>query len=146
MAVLSLDNVLIVVEDLDTSIAFFAELGLDLVSNGPLDGPWVERVVGLDDVRQEVAVLRTPDGRSGVELVRFTTPEAVRPEPALPPVNTLGMRRVMFAVDDVDDTVERLQRLGAALVREIVQFEESYRLCYVRGPEGIILGLAQPLQ
>jgi len=140
-----MDNVLIVVEDLDAVIAFFVEIGLELQGKGPIEGAWVERVIGLADVRQEVAMLRTPDGASGVELARFHRPEAIRGEPADAPVNTLGIRRVMFAVDDIDDVVTRLLAGGAELVGEIVRFEDVYRLCYVRGPEGILVGLAEEL-
>ena len=145
MTIRQMDNVLIVVEDLETVIGFCTELGLELASNQPLNGRWVEQVIGLDNVRQEAAVLRTPDGRSGIELAEFHTPPAIRPEPASPPANTLGLRRVMFAVDDVDDTVARLRATGGELVGDIVQFEDSYRLCYVRGPENIVVGPAQPL-
>ncbi|MEU7613461.1 VOC family protein [Micromonospora sp. NPDC049204] len=145
MAIQRMDNVLIVVDDLDAVIAFFVELGMELEGRGPVEGRWVEQVIGLDDVRQEVAMLRTPDGHGKVELAMFHTPSAVRAEPADAPANTLGIRRIMFAVDDVEDVIARLRPHGAELVGELAQYENSYRLCYVRGPEGIIVGLAEQL-
>jgi catechol 2,3-dioxygenase-like lactoylglutathione lyase family enzyme len=145
MAIQRMDNVLIVVEDLDTVIAFFVELGMELENRGPVEGRWVERVIGIDDVRQEVAMLRTPDGHGKVELAMFHTPKAIRAEPQDAPANTLGIRRIMFAVDDVEDVVARLRAHGAELVGGLEQFEDIYRLCYVRGPEGIIVGLAEQL-
>ncbi|MUN40447.1 MULTISPECIES: VOC family protein [Actinomadura] len=145
MAIQRMDNVLIVVEDLEAVIAFFVELGLELQGKGPLEGRWVERVIGVDDVRQDIAMLRTPDGSSGIELARFHQPAAIRQEPQNAPANTLGIRRVMFAVDDIEDVVARLKSRGAELVGEIVRFEDAYLLCYVRGPEGIVVGLAEPL-
>jgi catechol 2,3-dioxygenase-like lactoylglutathione lyase family enzyme len=146
MAIHRMDNVLIVVEDLDAVIAFFVELGMELEGRGPVEGRWVEQVIGLDDVRQEVAMLRTPDGHGRIELAQFHTPAAIRPEPAGAPANTLGIRRVMFAVDDVEDVVARLRARGAELVGELAQYEDVYRLCYVRGPEGIVVGLAEQLR
>jgi catechol 2,3-dioxygenase-like lactoylglutathione lyase family enzyme len=145
MAIRRMDNVLIIVEDLDAAIAFFVELGMELEGKGPAEGRWVERVIGLDDVRQDVAMLRAPDGHGRIELAMFHTPAAVRAEPEDAPVNTLGIRRVMFAVDDIEDVLARLRTRGAELVGEVVQYEESYLLCYVRGPEGIIVGLAEEL-
>jgi catechol 2,3-dioxygenase-like lactoylglutathione lyase family enzyme len=145
MTIQRMDNVLIVVEDLDAVIAFFVELGLELEGRGPIEGPWVEAVIGLEGVRQDVAMLRTPDGQGRVELAMFHTPKAIRAEPRDAPANTLGIRRVMFAVDDIDDVVARLRAHGVGLVGEVAQYEEAYRLCYVRGPEGIIVGLAQQL-
>ncbi|MDG4768082.1 VOC family protein [Solwaraspora sp. WMMD406] len=145
MAIQRMDNVLIVVEDLDAVISFFVELGMELEGRGPVEGRWVERVIGIDDVRQEIAMLRTPDGHSKIELAMFHTPTAIRPEPKDAPANTLGIRRVMFAVDDVEDVVARLRAHGAELVGELAQYEELYKLCYVRGPEGIIVGLAEQL-
>ena len=146
MAVKRMDNVLIVVEDLDAVIAFFVELGLELQGRGPIEGRWVERVIGIDDVRQDVAMLRIPDAPGGVELVKFHEPPAIRVGPPHPAANTLGLRRVMFAVDDVEDVLGRLHRHGAELVGELVAHAESgFRLCYVRGPEGIIVGLADEL-
>jgi catechol 2,3-dioxygenase-like lactoylglutathione lyase family enzyme len=146
MAIRRLDNVLIVVEDLDAVIAFFVELGMELEGRGPVEGEWVERVIGLTGVRQEVAMLRTPDGQGKVELAMFHQPKAISPEPKDPPANTLGIRRVMFAVDDIDDVVARLRSHGTELVGEIEQYEDMYRLCYVRGPEGIIVGLAEEIR
>ena len=146
MAIRRMDNVLIVVDDLDAVIAFFVELGMELEGKGPVEGRWVERVIGIDDVRQDVAMLRTPDGHGRIELARFHTPEAISTEPRNAPVNTLGIRRIMFAVDDIDEVVARLRRHGAELVGELAQYEDVYRLCYVRGPEGIIVGLAEELR
>jgi catechol 2,3-dioxygenase-like lactoylglutathione lyase family enzyme len=140
-----MDNVLIVVDDLDTVVAFFVELGLELVGKGIVEGRWVERVIGIDDVRQDVAMLRTPDGRNAIELAKFHAPEAIRSEPRDAPTNVLGIRRIMFAVEDIDDVVERLRAHGAELVGDVVRYEDTYRLCYLRGPEGIIVGLAQEL-
>jgi catechol 2,3-dioxygenase-like lactoylglutathione lyase family enzyme len=140
-----MDNVLIVVEDIDVVASFFVELGMELEGKGPVEGPWVERVIGIDDVRQDVAMLRIPDQAGRIELVRFHAPEAIRSEPADAPANTLGIRRIMFAVDDIDDTITRLRGHGAELVGTVEQFENIYRLCYVRGPEGIVVGLAEEL-
>ena len=146
MSIKRMDNVLIVVEDLDAVIAFFVELGMELEGTGPVEGRWVERVIGIDDVRQDVAMLRIPDGPGRIELARFHQPQAIRSEPAGAPANTLGLRRVMFAVDDVDEVVARLRAHGAELVGEVAQYEDVYRLCYVRGPEGIVVGLAEELR
>jgi len=140
-----MDNVLIVVEDLDAAKAFFAELGMELEAETRVEGPWVGQVIGLDDVRADIAMLRTPDGHGRVELTRFHTPAAVRTEPASAPANTLGIRRIMFAVEDIDDVVARLRTHGGELVGEIAQYEDVYRLCFLRGPEGIIIGLAEQL-
>ena len=146
MAIQRMDNVLIVVEDLDAVIAFFVELGMELEGKGPIEGRWVERVIGIDDVRQDIAMLRTPDGHGRIELAMFHAPAAVRAQPVDAPANTLGIRRVMFAVDDIDDVVARLRAHGAELVGEVAQYEDVYRLCYVRGPEGIIVGLSEELR
>jgi catechol 2,3-dioxygenase-like lactoylglutathione lyase family enzyme len=145
MALERMDNVLIVVEDLEAAKAFFAELGMEPEGDTQVEGPWVDSVVGLDGVRADIAMMRTPDGHGRVELSRFQTPPAVRAEPEDAPSNALGIRRIMFAVDDVDDVVARLRRHGAELVGEIAQYEDVYRLCFVRGPEGIIIGLAERL-
>ena len=145
MTLQRLDNVLIVVEDLDAVIPFFVELGMELQGRQPVNGAWVERVIGLDDVRQTIAMLRTPDGRCGVELVQFESPAAIKPTPEIPPTNTLGLRRIMFAVDDLEDVVARLRSRGAELVGEIVDYEGMIRLCYVRGPEQLVVGLSQEL-
>ena len=145
MTIQRLDNVLIVVDDLEAAKAFFAELGMELEGEAPVEGGWVDRVVGLDDVRADIAMMRTPDGHGRVELTKFYTPPAVRAEPENAPANTLGIRRIMFTVDDVDDVVARLRGHGAELVGEIAQYEDSYRLCFLRGPEGVIIGLAEQL-
>jgi catechol 2,3-dioxygenase-like lactoylglutathione lyase family enzyme len=143
MAVKRMDNVLIVVEDLDAVKAFFAELGLELEGETTVEGRSVDRVVGLDGVRADIAMMRTPDGHGRVELSRFHTPPAVKTEPETAPANALGIRRIMFAVDDIEDVVARLRRHGAELVGDIAQYEDSYRLCFMRGPEGILIGLAE---
>jgi catechol 2,3-dioxygenase-like lactoylglutathione lyase family enzyme len=145
MTLLRMDNVLIVVDDLEAATAFFVELGMELEGEGPVEGRWVDRVVGLDGVRQNVAMLRTPDGHGRLELTKFHNPSAVSAEPKNAPVNTLGIRRIMFAVKDIDDVLARLRTHGAELVGELERYEDSYRLCYVRGPEGIIVALAEPL-
>jgi catechol 2,3-dioxygenase-like lactoylglutathione lyase family enzyme len=141
-----MDNVLIVVEDLEAVKAFFLELGMELEGQMTDEGPWVGRVVGLENVRCEIATMRTPDGHGRIELDKFYTPAAVRFEPKDAPVNVLGIRRIMFAVDDIDDVVARLRARGAELVGEVAQYENMYRLCYLRGPEGIIIALAQRLE
>ncbi|MCZ7374171.1 VOC family protein [Micromonospora sp. WMMC250] len=146
MAIQRMDNVLIVVEDLDAVIAFFGELGMEVEGRGPVEGRWVERVIGIADVRQEVAMLRTPDGHGKVELAMFHTPKAISAEPRDAPANTLGIRRIMFAVDDVEDTIARLRGHGAELVGEVERYEDIFLLCYVRGPEGIVVGLAEELR
>ena len=145
MTLQRMDNVLVVVDDLEGAKAFFAELGMELEGKGPVEGRWVERVIGIDDVRQDVAMLRTPDGHGRVELTKFHSPPAVRAEPESAPANALGLRRIMFAVDDLDDVIARLRTHGADLVGEIAQYEDSYRLCFVRAPEGFIIGLAEQL-
>lgn len=145
MAVLRMDNVLVVVEDLEAATAFFAELGLAIVGKTTVEGPWADRTVGLDGVRADIVMMQTPDGHGRVELSRFHAPAAITLEPSPAPSNALGLRRIMFAVDDVDDTVARLRARGGELVDEIVQYEDRYRLCFMRGPEGIIVGLAEQL-
>jgi catechol 2,3-dioxygenase-like lactoylglutathione lyase family enzyme len=145
MTVQRMDNVLIVVEDLEAAKAFFTELGLEVEGETQVEGPWADSVVGLDGVRADITMMRTPDGHGRVELSRFHTPAAVRTEPENAPSNALGMRRIMFTVDDVDDVVERLRGHGGELVGEIAQYEDSYRLCFLRGPEGIIIGLSEQL-
>ena len=144
MAILRMDNVGIVVNDLEAVIAFFVELGLELEGETTVEGRLVDRIVGLDGVRSDIAMMRTPDGHSRLELSKFHTPPATTAE-SNAPVNTLGIRRIMFAVDDIEDVLSRLQAHGAELVGEVVQYEDSYRLCYVRGPEGIIVALAEQL-
>src|SRR5712671_1775994 len=142
MALKRMDNVGIVVDDLPATIAFFRELGLELEGQATIEGDWAERVTGLRQMRVEIAMLRTPDGHSRLELSRFLTPPAIA-DHRNAPVNALGYLRIMFAVDDVDDTLARLRKHGAQLVDEVVQYEDAYRLCYVRGPEGILVGLAE---
>jgi len=146
MALRRMDNVLIVVDDLEAAKAFFLELGLELEGETPVEGDWVDLVVGLKNVRSEIAMMRTPDGHGRVELTKFHAPAAVRGEPKNAPVNTLGIRRIMFAVDDIDDTLARLRTHGAELVGEVAQYQDQYRLCYIRGPEGIIVALAEQLK
>jgi catechol 2,3-dioxygenase-like lactoylglutathione lyase family enzyme len=140
-----MDNVLLVVDDLEAAKAFFFELGMELEGETTVEGPSVDRVIGLQNVRATLALMRTPDGHGRIELDKFHTPKAVRAEPEDAPVNALGIRRIMFAVDDIDDVVARLQAHGAELIGEVMQYEDTYRLCYVRGPEGIIVGLAEQL-
>jgi catechol 2,3-dioxygenase-like lactoylglutathione lyase family enzyme len=144
MTILRMDNVGVVVDDLDAAVAFFVELGLELEGEATVEGPWVDRVVGLDDVRADIAMVRTPDGNGRLELTKFDTPMAVNAEPDAP-ANTLGIRRIMFAVEDIEDVVARLHAHGAELIGEIARYEDSYRLCYVRGPGGMIVALAEPL-
>jgi catechol 2,3-dioxygenase-like lactoylglutathione lyase family enzyme len=139
-----MDNVGIVVEDLPATIAFFSELGLELEGEATIEGEWAGRVTGLPDQRVEIAMMRTPDGHCRLELSRFLTPPPVA-DHRNAPVNALGYLRVMFAVDDVDDTLARLRKLGAELVGEVVQYEDVYRLCYIRAPEGLLIGLAEEL-
>jgi catechol 2,3-dioxygenase-like lactoylglutathione lyase family enzyme len=142
---LRMDNVLIVVDDLEAAKAFFAELGMELEGETTVEGPWADSTVGLNGVRSDIAMMRTPDDHSRVELAKFHTPAAVKAEPESAPANTLGIRRIMFAVKDIDDVVSRLRSHGAELVGEIAQYEDIYRLCFLRGPEGIIIGLAEQL-
>jgi catechol 2,3-dioxygenase-like lactoylglutathione lyase family enzyme len=144
MTIQRMDNVSIVVDDLAAVTGFFLELGLELEGEATVEGPSVDRICGLDGVRADIAMVRTPDGHGKLELTKFHTPKAVGGEPNAP-VNTLGIRRMMFAVDDVDEVLARLRAHGAELVGEVVQYEDSYRLCYVRGPEGILVALAQQL-
>lgn len=146
MTLQRMDNVLIVVDDLDAAKAFFVALGLELEGETTVEGPAVDRLVGLQNVRATLALLRTPDGHGRIELDKFHTPAAISTGPEHAPVNTLGIRRIMFAVDDIDDVVARLRAHGAELIGEVVQYEDTYRLCYVRGPEGIIIGLAEQLR
>jgi catechol 2,3-dioxygenase-like lactoylglutathione lyase family enzyme len=145
MAVKRLDNILIVVEDLEAVTAFFVALGLEVVGETTVEGPWVDQTVGLRDVRADIVMLGVPGGGTRVELSRFQRPAAVAPEPRPAPSNTLGLRRIMFAIDDVDATVERLRGAGGALVGEIARYEDLYRLCFVRGPDDVVVGLAQEL-
>jgi catechol 2,3-dioxygenase-like lactoylglutathione lyase family enzyme len=146
MTVKRMDNVGIVVDDLPTTVAFFRELGLELEGQAVVEGEWAGRVTGLGDQRVEIAMMRTPDGHSRLELSRFLAPPVIA-DHRNAPVNALGYLRVMFAVDDIDETLVRLHKHGAELVSsEVVQYEDSYRLCYIRGPEGLLIGLAQELR
>src|SRR5882672_7708819 len=144
MTVKRMDNVGIVVEDLDAAIEFFTALGLNLEGRAPVEGDWADGVTGLRHQRVEIAMMRTPDGHSRLELSRFIAPPVVA-DHRRAPVNALGYLRVMFAVEDIDDTLARLRSRGAELVGRVVQYEDKYRLCYIRGPEGILIGLAQEL-
>ena len=144
MTIKRMDNVGIVVESLDTAISFFTELGMKLEGRATIEGDWAERVTGLSDMRVEIAMMRTPDGHSRLEISRFLTPSVVA-DHRNAPVNALGYLRVMFTVDDIDATLVRLGKRGAQLVGEVVQYEDSYRLCYIRGPERLLIGLAEQL-
>ncbi|MFJ9553971.1 VOC family protein [Nocardiopsis sp. NPDC101807] len=140
-----MDNVGIVVDDLEAAIAFFTELGMETEGEAQIEGPWADRTVGLDGVRCDIAMMRTPDGHGRLELARYRSPEPIGAGPHNPPHNTLGMHRVMFAVDDIEDAVARLRTHGAELLGGLARYGDSYRLCYVRGPAGIIVGLAEQL-
>jgi catechol 2,3-dioxygenase-like lactoylglutathione lyase family enzyme len=144
MSLQRMDNMGIVVDDLTATIAFFRELGLELEGQATVEGDWAGRVTGLPNQRVEIAMMRTPDGHSRLELSRFLTPPAVA-DHRNAPVNALGYLRIMFTVEDIDDTVARLSKRGAQLVGEVVQYEDVYRLCYIRGPEGLLIGLAEEL-
>jgi catechol 2,3-dioxygenase-like lactoylglutathione lyase family enzyme len=144
MAILRMDHVGIIVDDLADALAFFVELGLELRGEAPVEGDWVDRVVGLEGVRAQIAMLQTPDGHGRVELAKFHTPSTDGGYQRAP-ANALGIRHIAFAVDDIDAVVARLRTRGAELVGELERYEDSYRLCYVRGPEGIIIELAEPL-
>ncbi|MEU0152523.1 VOC family protein [Micromonospora fulviviridis] len=145
MTLQRMDHVSVVVSDLDAAVAFFVELGMEREGEAPIEGRWVDRVNGIDDVRVDIVMMRTPDGHGKVELTRFRSPAAISGEPSVAPPNTLGLRSIMFAVDDVDDVVTRLRPHGAELVGEVVRYQDIYRLCYLRGPEGIIVALAEQL-
>src|SRR5687767_2429735 len=142
---LRMDNILIVVDNLEAATAFFLELGLELEGETTVEGSIVDRLIDLQNVRATLVLLRTPDGHGRIELDKFHTPKAIRTGPENVPVNALGIRRIMFAVDDIDDVVARLLAHGAELVGDVVQYGDTYRVCYVRGPEGIIVGLAEQL-
>jgi len=144
VTVVRMDNVGIVVEDLDAAVEFFEELGLVFEGRMPIEGEWAGRITGVLGQRVEIAMMRTPDGHSRIELSRFVAP-AIASDHRTAPVNSLGYLRVMFAVEDLDDTLARLGRFGAAVVGEVVNYENIYRLCYIRGPEGILIGLAEQL-
>jgi catechol 2,3-dioxygenase-like lactoylglutathione lyase family enzyme len=141
-----MDNVLLVVENLDTAIAFFRELGMKLEGRMRVEGPWVDKVIGIDGATSEIATMVTPDGHGRIELDQFLSPAALKPKPPVSTVNALGFRRIMFAVDDLEDTLARLRPLGAEVVREVVNYQNVYKLCYIRGPEGILLGLAEEMK
>jgi catechol 2,3-dioxygenase-like lactoylglutathione lyase family enzyme len=145
MTIQRLDHVSVVVDDLEGAIAFFVELGMELEGKAPIEGLSVDRVNALDGIRVDIAMMRTPDGHGRLELTKFHSPRAVRAEPEHAAPNTLGLRSIMFAVDDIDSAVAGLRAHGAELVGEVAQYEDSYRLCYVRGPEGIIVALAEQL-
>lgn len=144
MTVTRMDNVGIVVADIDAAIAFFAELGLELEGRTPIEGDWADGVTGLPGMRVEIAMMRTPDGHGRVEISRFLNPPVVA-DHRVAPVNALGYLRIMFTVDDIDDTLARLEKRGATIVGDVVHYGDVYRLCYIRGPEGILLGLAEQL-
>jgi catechol 2,3-dioxygenase-like lactoylglutathione lyase family enzyme len=145
MTVKRMDNVLIVVEDIEAAIAFFTELGLELEGQTQVEGEFVDKTVGLKDVRAEIAMLRVPDGNGRVELTKFHHPPAIVREPRNAPSNTLGISRIMFAVDDIEDVVARLRPHGGEILDDIAQYEDSFRLCFVRNPEGFIIGLAEQI-
>ena len=145
MTILRLDHMSVVVDDLEAAKAFFVELGMELEGEAPIEGPSVDRLNGLDGIRVDIAMMRTLDGHGKLELTKFHSPAAISAEPENAPPNTLGLRSIMFAVDDIDATVAALRALGAELVGEVVQYQDSYRLCYMRGPAGIIVALAQQL-
>ena len=145
MSIKRMDHVSVVVDDLPAAIAFFTTLGMALQGETPVEGPWVDRVNGLESVQVDIVMMRTPDGHGRLELTKFRNPKLVEIEPAIAPPNALGLRSVMFAVEDLDDTVARLRAHGAELVGEVAQYEDQYRLCYTRGPAGIIVALAEEL-
>lgn len=145
MTIKRMDHVSIIVDDLPAAIGFFTTLGMSLVGEAPVEGDWVDRLNGIEGVRVNIAMMRTPDGHGQVELTKFRSPDLVDVEPAIAPPNTLGLRQIMFEVEDIDDTLARLQAEGTELLGEMVQYEDKYRLCYVRGPAGIIVALSQQL-
>ena len=146
MSVKRLDHVVVVVDDMEASVAFFEELGLEIEGSAPISGDWVDRINGMQGINLDIVTLRTPDGQGRLELTTFRSPAAIRPEPSPPPPNALGLRSVMFAVDEIDDVVARLERHGGQLMGEITQYEDLYRLCYLRGPAGMIVALAEELR
>src|SRR5215207_2220894 len=145
MTIKRLDHISVVVEDLAAASAFFTALGMTLDGQAPIEGPWVDRINGLEGVRVDIVMMRTPDGHGRLELTKFHHPELVELQPAIAPPNTLGFRSVMFAVESVDDTIARLRAHGGELVGEVAQYQDVYRLCYMRGPAGIIVALAEEL-
>jgi len=146
MTLLRMDNVGVVVDDLAAAIAFFDELGLELEGKAQVEGHWVDRIVGLDGVQVDIAMMRMPDGCGRLELMKFRRPKLPNAKRENVPPNTLGIRRIMFAVEDIEKVLTRLRARGAELVGELAQYEDSYRLCYIRGPEGIVIGLAEALR
>jgi len=140
-----LDHVSVVVDDLESAIDFFTTLGMTVEGKAPIEGPWVDRVNGIENIRVDIVMMRTPDGHGRLELTKFRNPKLVDLEPAIAPPNALGLRSVMFAVESVDDTVARLRAVGGELIGEVVQYEDKHRLCYMRGPAGIIVSLAEDL-
>jgi catechol 2,3-dioxygenase-like lactoylglutathione lyase family enzyme len=146
MTIKRMDNVGIVFEDLSAAVDFFLDLGLELEGKTTVEGEWSDRIVGLDGQRVDIAMMRTPDGHSKLELMSYQKPAMIRSEPANAPANTLGIRRIMFAVDDLKDTIARVRPHGAELVGEVVQYEDMFLLCYLRGPEGVIVALAEELR
>jgi catechol 2,3-dioxygenase-like lactoylglutathione lyase family enzyme len=145
MTVQRMDNVGIVVDDLDAAVAFFAELGLEVEGRAQIEGRFADLTVGIDGLRSEIVMMRTPDGHGKLELTRYDVPQAVTAGPENPPPNTLGLHRVMFAVDDINDTITRLRAHGGELLREVARYEDIFLLCYLRGPAGIIVGLAEQI-
>src|SRR6476619_1303608 len=145
MTIERMDHVSVVIDDLPAAIAFFTTLGMALEGEMPVEGPWVDRVNGLESVQVDIVMMRTPDGHGRLELTKFRNPKLVDIEPAIAPPNTLGLRSVMFTVESVDDTVARLRGMGGELIGEVTKYEEMYRLCYMRGPAGIIVALAEEL-
>ena len=145
MTIKRLDHISVVVDDLAAAVAFFTALGMTVEGEAPIEGPWVDRVNGIDGVRVDIVMMRTPDGHGRLELTKFRHPPLVGVTPAAAPPNALGLRSVMFAVESVDDTVARLRTMGAELIGEVVRYEDMYKLCYLRGPAGIIVALAEEL-
>ena len=145
MTIKRLDHIVVVIDDLAPAIDFFRTLGMTVDGQAPIEGPWVDRINGLENVQVDIVMMRTPDGHGRLELTKFRNPQLVEIEPAIAPPNTLGLRSVMFTVESVDDTVARLRATGAELVGEVAQYEDKYRLCYMRGPAGIIVSLAEEL-
>jgi catechol 2,3-dioxygenase-like lactoylglutathione lyase family enzyme len=143
MTIQQMHHVSVVVDDLAAAIAFFTELGMELEGEMPVEGAMVDRLCGLEGVQADVAMMRTPDANGRIELTKYRNPKLIRTEPAIAPPNTLGLRQIMFAVEDIDDTVARMRDHGAELIGEVVQYEDSYRLCYLRGPAGIIVAVAE---
>jgi catechol 2,3-dioxygenase-like lactoylglutathione lyase family enzyme len=145
MTIKRLDHVSVVVDDLAAAVDFFTELGMTKVGEGPIEGPWVDRINGLEGIKVDIVMMKTPDGHGQLELTKFHNPKLVELEPAIAPPNALGLRSVMFTVESVDDTVARLRAIGGELIGEVVKYEDKYRLCYMRGPAGIIVSLAEEL-